>query len=189
MNNQILSEYKKNLSETLEDININHVESVVECFFQNWKNGKNIFICGNGGSAGNANHIANDFLYGVSEKNTRGMKIESLSSNSSVITCLANDISYEDIYSEQLNSKASKDDLLVILSGSGNSQNILKAIKKAKELKLKTIGILGFDGGLAKNEVDIPIHFNLDDMQVCEDLQLSFLHICMKILINKNISS
>ena len=90
---------------------------------------KNIFICGNGGSGGNAIHIAIDFIYGAGITNNSGLKIEALTSNQSVITCLANDLGYENIFSEQLKVKATENDILIILSGSGNSKNVLKAIE------------------------------------------------------------
>ena len=145
-----------------------------------WKKNNTIFIIGNGGSGANAQHIANDFLYGAGTSNKKGIKVEALLSNSSVITCLANDINYESIFSEQIKVKANKDDLLLVLSGSGNSKNIIKAIQEAKKLKVSTFGIVGYDGGKAKKLLDDFIHFNLNDMQVVEDLQMFVCHVCCK---------
>lgn len=147
---------------------------------------KQLFICGNGGSAGNAIHLANDFLYGVKNQNNEGIRVVALPANASVITCLANDISYERIYSEQLNTYANKGDILIALSGSGNSKNILEAIESAKKLGVKTYAILGFDGGFAKKIVDRPIHFNVHDMQISEDLQLIVGHILMQMISNQH---
>ncbi len=92
-----------------------------------WRNKKNIYLCGNGGSASNAVHIANDLIYGASAKNGVGIKAEALTANPAVLTCLANDIGYEDIFSEQLKVKAGMGDLLIVLSGSGNSENVVRA--------------------------------------------------------------
>ena len=109
-----------------------------------------------------------------------------MASNTSVITCLANDIGYDEIFSEQLRVKGNKDDILILLSGSGNSSNIIKAIETADKLKIRTFAILGFDGGKAKKLVQYPIHFNINDMQISEDMQLIVGHICMKYLsVNK----
>ena len=144
-----------------------------------WREGKHVFICGNGGSAANAMHIANDFIYGIAP-NEGGLKVEALTANTAVLTCLANDLSFEDIFSHQLHVKAAAGDLLICLSGSGNSPNIIKAIEKAKSLNVKTFGVLGFDGGKALNLVDHALHFNVDDMQISEDLQLIIGHILMK---------
>lgn len=187
MNNKILSEYKIDLCKVLNQIGEKDVSLICDLLTEAWLSDKNIFICGNGGSAGNANHIANDFLYIISKNFGKGMKMESLSSNSSVITCLANDISYDDIYSEQLKSKAREKDLIFFLSGSGNSKNIIKGIQIAKEMNVTTVGVFGFDGGLGKNLVDYLIHFNINNMQVCEDLQLSFFHICMRVISERSI--
>jgi len=114
-----------------------------------------------------------------------GINVESLTSNTSVITCLANDIGYENIFSEQLITKGSKNDLLLVLSGSGNSKNILKAIKTAHSLKMYTFAILGFDGGKAKKLSKNCIHIPINDMQIAEDSQLIISHICMQWLKKK----
>ena len=139
-----------------------------------------VYLCGNGGSAANANHIANDFLYGLSSKLKKGLNVESLSSNVAVITCLANDIGYENIFSEQIKNKGKKDDLLIVLSGSGNSKNILKALKVANSKKIKTFAILGYDGGRAKKICKYPIHCPVNDMQISEDMQMFYLNYCLK---------
>ena len=93
-----------------------------------WHDRHCIYLCGNGGSAGNAIHLANDFLYGVGIKNGVGMRVEALSANPAVLTCLANDIGYEQIYAEQIRVKANPGDVLLVLSGSGNSPNVVKAL-------------------------------------------------------------
>ena len=135
---------------------------------------------GAGGSGANAQHIANDFLYGAGITNNKGIKVEALVSNSSVITCLANDINYESIFSEQIKVKANEGDLLLVLSGSGNSMNIIKAIEQAKNINVSTFGIIGYDGGKAKKILDDYIHFQLNDMQIVEDLQMFVCHVCCK---------
>jgi len=149
-----------------------------------WKKNKNIFICGNGGSAANAMHIANDFIYGAGVKRNKGLKVEALTANSSILTCLANDTGYENIFLEQLKVKAEKGDILISLSGSGNSQNVINAINFAKKNGVKTFSILGFDGGKCKKISENNIHFQINDMQISEDLQLITGHLCMQWLLN-----
>lgn len=153
-----------------------------------WKNGNSIYFCGNGGSAGNAIHLANDFIYGAGKKNGRGIRVEALSANPAVLTCLANDVGYEAIYSEQLKVKANPGDVLVVLSGSGNSPNVVQAIRTGNALGMKTCAILGFSGGKCKELAQLPIHFAIDDMQIAEDLQLSVGHICMQWLADQKLS-
>ena len=145
-----------------------------------WAVGRQVFICGNGGSAGNAIHLANDFLYGIAKRTGEGMKVQALSANSAVITCLANDVGYDHIYSEQLAVLAQAGDLLVVLSGSGNSPNILRVLEQAKAMAVKSCAILGYSGGQCKSMADFSIHFPIDDMQIAEDMQLVVGHMLMK---------
>jgi D-sedoheptulose 7-phosphate isomerase len=142
--------------------------------------GRQVFLCGNGGSAGNAIHLANDFLYGISKTFGVGLRVIALPANSSVLTCLANDLGYEAIFSAQLAVQARRGDVLIVLSGSGNSPNILKALEQAKAMGMKTYAILGYDGGKARAMADVPIHFPVNDMQLSEDLQLIVGHIIMQ---------
>lgn len=118
-----------------------------------------VFICGNGGSAANAIHLANDFLYGVAKNSKTGLHVEALSANVSVPTCLANDIDYSEIYSYQLKTKGEAGDLLFVLSGSGNSPNVVQALKVGNQMNIKTLAILGFDGGACLDLADRAIHF------------------------------
>lgn len=145
-----------------------------------WKDGRQVFLCGNGGSAGNAVHLANDFLYGISKKAGSGLRVHALPANTSVLTCLANDCGYDQIFSLQLVVQAQRGDLLVALSGSGNSPNIVKALEQAKAMGVKCYAILGYGGGKAKQLADVAIHYAVDDMQIAEDMQLVIGHMIMQ---------
>jgi D-sedoheptulose 7-phosphate isomerase len=145
-----------------------------------WSEGRTVYLCGNGGSAGNAIHLANDLLYGAGVGHGVGLKVEALSANPAVLTCLANDLGYEHIYSEQLRVKAEAGDVLIVLSGSGNSPNVVKALEIAADKDMTTFAILGYSGGACKALAQHPIHFPIDDMQIAEDLQLVVGHICMQ---------
>ena len=184
---KLIDNYTQKLQLCLNQDAINLVPELAQALKDAWVTRAFIYICGNGGSAGNANHLANDFTYGVGVNNEAGIRIEALSSNSSVITCLANDIGYENIYSEQIKVKGNKNDILIVLSGSGNSPNIINALKIANQKEMKTFAILGFDGGEAKKLAKNSIHFNIDDMQISEDLQLIVGHMCMQWLMKQEI--
>jgi D-sedoheptulose 7-phosphate isomerase len=145
-----------------------------------WRTGRQVFVCGNGGSAGNAIHLANDFLYGISKTAGSGLRVHALPANSSVLTCLANDCGYDQIFSLQLAVQARSGDVLIVLSGSGNSPNILKALEQAKATGLKSYAILGYSGGKAKQMADVPIHIAVEDMQIAEDMQLIVGHMIMQ---------
>ena len=175
--------YKKDLIQTLNQKNLEKDTKVLfHEIKKTWKLNKNFFICGNGGSGANAVHIANDFLYGAGTSNKKGLKVEALTSNPAVITCLANDISFDKIFSEQIKVKGEKNDLLLVLSGSGNSKNIINVLKEAKKLKLRTFAILGFDGGKCIKLADNFIHTKIKDMQISEDFQMILLNMIMKAL-------
>jgi len=145
-----------------------------------WRTGHSIYLCGNGGSAGNAIHLANDFLYGAGLRNGGGLKAEALSANPAVVTCLANDCGYDSIFAEQIRVKAAAGDVLIVLSGSGNSANVVKAIETGNAIGMTTFAVLGFAGGRCKDLAQHAIHFAVDDMQIAEDLQLIVGHICMQ---------
>ncbi len=136
-----------------------------------------VFLCGNGGSASNANHWANDLLYGAGHTGLGGIRAHSLSANTAVTSCLANDTGYENIFSAQLEVLASPRDILITLSGSGNSSNIIRALEKANALGLETWCIVGFDGGKAIGLAQHAIHFRIDNMQLAEDLQMMVCHL------------
>ncbi len=184
--NQILSakdminDYSSRLQEVLVNSDWSSVNLLGLDMLRCWQEKRQVFFCGNGGSAGNAVHLANDFLYGVAKKTGGGLKVQALSANSAVMTCLANDVGYESIFSEQLAVQAQAGDLLIVLSGSGNSPNIVRAIEQAKAMGVKSYAILGFTGGKCKKLADVPIHFPVNDMQIAEDMQLIVGHMMMQ---------
>ena len=176
----IINNYKKNLLDAFSLPAMSMVPVLANSLRSAWENKKTVFICGNGGSAGNAIHLANDFNYGIDKTNGIGLRVDALSANQSIVTCLANDEGYENIYSQQLKVKANSSDVLIVLSGSGNSPNVIKALEIANLIGMKTFAILGFSGGKCKNIAQVPIHFPIDDMQVSEDLQMIVGHMCMQ---------
>lgn len=180
----ITTQYISLLTEVLQALDSSKVETFVSFLEEAYLARKRIFICGNGGSAGNALHIANDFSFGVNPYGL-AVDIEALPANTAVITCLANDIGYENIFSYQLETKGQPGDLLWVLSGSGNSKNIVNAIAIANKLKMRTIGVLGYDGGQSLPQLNFSIHIPIDDMQISEDMQLVIGHIAMRELKNR----
>jgi D-sedoheptulose 7-phosphate isomerase len=188
LNEQFFKDYAKRLSTVLESSTWEVVSILGKDIQEAWVKGSQVFFCGNGGSAGNAIHLANDFIYGVAKQTGGGVRAVALSANSAVMTCLANDVGYDYIYSEQLAVLANEGDILVALSGSGNSPNILKALQTAKEKKVKSYAILGFDGGKAKVLADQSIHFPIQDMQIAEDMQLVVGHMLMQWLYDNRLS-
>jgi D-sedoheptulose 7-phosphate isomerase len=172
-------EYKKNINKVWKSLNIDTIESLSADLFNAWLKRSCVFLCGNGGSAANANHLANDLIYGINPSG-RGMNVNSLCANSAINLCLANDIGYEYVFSHQLRSLGKKGDLLLVFSGSGNSPNIVQAINEAKTLGITSYAMLGYDGGQCLQLVDKSIHFKANDMQISEDFQMIVGHIVAK---------
>ena len=149
--------------------------------FENLRRKKgNLFLAGNGGSAANANHLAADLIYGVNLQGRGAFRVHSLAANPSVMTCLGNDIGFENVFSHQLETLAESGDLLLVFSGSGNSPNIIQALKAAKKLGVTSVALLGYDGGGAKALADLPLHFPIHDMQAVEDLHMVVGHLLFK---------
>lgn len=180
MGGLIFNQYIEKLGYQINHISGDAVLSLARSLQKVWEEDRQVFICGNGGSAANAIHIANDLFYGIAKESGRGMRVHALPANQAIMTCLANDLSYEDIFSQQLKVLARPGDVLIALSGSGNSPNIVKAIEAAKEIGMKSFAILGYSGGKCLKLADVPIHFQIDDMQVAEDLQLIVGHMVMQ---------
>jgi D-sedoheptulose 7-phosphate isomerase len=176
----LIAAYARRLADALASPAMEAVPVLGEALRRCWAEGRTVYLCGNGGSAGNAIHLANDLLYGAGVGHGGGLKVEALSANPAVLTCLANDLGYEQIYAEQLKVKASVGDVLIVLSGSGNSPNVVKALEVGAERGMHTFAILGYGGGRCKALADCAIHFAVDDMQIAEDLQLVVGHICMQ---------
>ncbi|MBO0350648.1 SIS domain-containing protein [Phormidium pseudopriestleyi FRX01] len=172
--------YATKLQQALELDAMKLIEPLGLALLSAWKNKKNVYLCGNGGSAGNAVHLANDLIYGTGMKVGSGIRAEALSANPAVLTCLANDLGYDEIYAQQLKVKGNPGDILIALSGSGNSANIVKALDVANQMGMKTFAILGYSGGICKELAHVPLHFPVDDMQIAEDIQLIVGHICMQ---------
>lgn len=172
-------DYAARLGRILGDYDWSPVERLALALRHAWRNGHRVFLCGNGGSAANALHIANDLLYGIDSKGA-GIRVTALPANSSVLTCLANDLGYDEIFSRQIKVHGEQGDVLVVLSGSGNSPNIVRAIEQAKLLGMPTFAILGYGGGQCLKLADVPIHFPINDMQISEDLQLVVGHMLMQ---------
>ena len=182
-------QFFKNYTQRLQSVLVNKDWSQVEQLaveIQNvWKENKTIYICGNGGSAANALHITNDLVYGAAGEEETGINVQALAANQSLLTCLANDVGYENIYSYQLKAMGKEGDLLIVLSGSGNSENIINAINIAAEKNIRSCAILGYSGGKALEIADFAIHFDIDDMQIAEDCQLIVGHMLMRWLMEK----
>lgn len=135
-----------------------------------------VFSCGNGGSASIANHLACDHVKGVRTKTDLVPRVVSLSNNVEVLTAIANDLAYEDVFAYQLQSHACPGDVLIAISSSGRSANIVRALTWARENGVRTIALTGFEGGAARTLAEVAIHFDGTNYGIIEDLHQAVMH-------------
>jgi D-sedoheptulose 7-phosphate isomerase len=141
--------------------------------------GNTLFVAGNGGSGATASHFVNDMVKGFSLKHQVPIRVMSLSDNTPTLTAIANDLSFEEVFSFQLSRLAREGDALLVISGSGNSENLVRAVKEAKKLSLQTFGLLGYDGGKLLPECEYFVHVDCHNMQIVEDIHGMFGHLLL----------
>lgn len=172
-------ELEKKILDSLSVEDINQVMNVLE---QARLSGKRIFTCGNGGSASTASHMGSDFNKGISYGQDVKYDMECLSDNIPMMMAVANDFSYDDIFVVPLKNKMKRGDVLIGISGSGNSENVIRAFAYANEIGAKTIAFTGYSGGRLKEMAKYNIHVPVDNMQIAEDIHLVLNHMMMFIL-------
>ena len=186
-------EYYKNYvsikNKLLNKINKNELKNIIEEILNAVKRQKNIFSCGNGGSASTAEHLSCDFSKGSCTDTNLNIKVFSLNSNVSLMTAIANDISYDDIFSYQLARFGKPNDILLLFSVSGSSKNILKCAKEAKRKKIKIISFTGFNGGKIKKLSKYNANFATNNFGIVEDCHLSIMHFISQYIRNINFKS
>ena len=187
-----IKEYYDREIRIIQNLNIDEINDAMNVIYDSYKKDGTIYVCGNGGSAATASHMQNDFNKGISEYVDRKFNFYCLNDNVATIMAIANDIGYEEIFRFQMRNKIKKNDLFIGISGSGNSKNVLNAAEYAKEQGIPVIGITGYSGGKLRELADYNMHVNEHDMQIAEDIHMTFDHMMMKIfhnfLINDTIS-
>ena len=171
------AEYKSEIKKALDIFEFD--EEILRVLKNSIENNQKIFVGGNGGSASIANHYVCDLSKGANQNwdiNFKRYKAIGLSSNIAYLTAIANDKHYGYIFQEQLINLASKDDILMLISASGNSPNIIKGAEYAKKLEMIVIGITGFEGGKLKKIADYSAHIKSDSYEICEDIHSMFGH-------------
>ena len=176
------SEYRQLLTDTLNRLDMAAVDAMVECFADAHARGATIFTMGNGGSGASASHAAGDFLKGASYCLDQRFKMVCLNDNLPSMMAIANDIGWEDIFVEPLMNFIQPGDVVIGISGSGNSKNVLKAVDYAKSKGATVIGMTGFKGGQLREAADISIHSDAMDMEVAEDVHMAVFNMVKKVM-------
>ncbi len=170
------TQYKSRLFTALDTIDLAQVEELIELFRRARDEDRQIFVCGNGGSAATANHFACDIVKGASYQRSKRFRMMTLSEQIPTMTAYANDVGYEVVFSEQLENFARKGDLLLVISGSGNSPNILRALETGKRMGCYTVALTGRGGGKAGPLADLNIDVADDHMGRIEDAHMIITH-------------
>tara|TARA_B110000037_G_scaffold60168_1_gene73703 strand:- start:44 stop:622 length:579 start_codon:yes stop_codon:yes gene_type:complete len=178
-----LQSYLRNLSNSILFADLESMDKAAKLILSTIKKKKTIYVCGNGGSAAIANHYVCDFLKFFRQKTKYMPKIISLSNSIETITAIANDIDYNKIFSYQAESLCEKNDLIIIISSSGKSKNIIEIIKTAKKKGIKILGFSGFKGGYLKKNSDISVHIAAENYGISEDSHHILMHVLLQYLI------
>ena len=168
--------------EVLKRLDYKKISDALNVLTDALKNERVIYIFGNGGSAATASHYQNDFNKGISEYTEKKFRFYCLSDNVATITAIANDISYDEIYRQQLKGRLSKNDIVIAISGSGNSKNVINAVDYAKSVETYVIGLTGYNGGILGKLADLHLHADINSMQITEDIHMILDHLMMSIL-------
>ena len=184
MKSSSLRDYSTLLSSALNSIDEKKIIELEDEITKRIDGNGEVYLIGNGGSAANAHHVVGDYLksFSLCKKH---LKLHCLSDNTCYITAVSNDLDYSKIYEILVENRLESNDLIIVLSGSGNSINLVKAIRAAKEKKIKTSGIIAYSGGALLDLLDIPIHVHVNDMEIAEDCQLSIFHYLKQQILSK----
>lgn len=178
---QILTYYEREMA-TVKAMNFDEIEEAVKAIKDAYDREATIYVFGNGGSAATASHFVCDFNKGICEKLDKKFNLICLNDNFPIMMAIANDIVYEEVFSFQLKGKLKPTDLILAISGSGNSKNVIKAVEYAKEVGTKVVGLTGYSGGKLREMADYHMHVPVDDMQITEDIHMSFDHMMYRVL-------
>lgn len=172
-----IDEYADRLKTVFDSLDREQINDVINVLLRAYEDEKTIYIFGNGGSASTASHYVCDFNKGVSVKLDKKYRFICLNDNVATVMAIANDCGYENIFSMQLEGKLKKGDIVFAISGSGNSKNVIKAVEYAKGQGNEIISLTGYDGGKLLKMSDHPIHVNVNDMQIAEDIHMIICHL------------
>ena len=177
--------YRTALIDALNSIDSSAVNSLADAFLKAHEQGKRILTFGNGGSGATASHAAGDFLKGASYGLEKRFRMICLNDNMPSLMAIANDIGYSDIFLEPMKNFLEPGDLVIGISGSGNSENVLKAMEYARSKGAMTVGMCGFGGGALKECADLVIHAQVSDMEVTEDVHMAVFNMVKKICMHR----
>ncbi|MCH2584248.1 MAG: SIS domain-containing protein, partial [Planctomycetes bacterium] len=174
-----MNEHIKRTVELLEKTDLEAVSALVEKLYEAYQDGTRVFICGNGGSAATASHFSEDLAKSTIKDQAvqKRLRVSSITDSVPFISALGNDWGYDTVFREQLVTNAEEGDILISISGSGNSPNVINAVQWAADNGLFTVGFSGFNGGKLKSTVDLCVHSPVLDMEIAENTHMVVVHL------------
>lgn len=176
-----IREYIELEKAVLSELDVEQINAALELLEECMERECTIYVFGNGGSSATASHFQNDFNKGVSEHTEKKFRFQCLNDNVPTMMAVANDIGFDEVFRFQLKGKLNTEDVIMAISGSGNSKNVLNAVEYAKEKGCKIIGLTGFNGGKLKELSDVSLHAPVNSMQITEDVHMIFDHLMMSV--------
>lgn len=173
--------YLEHEIETLRALDVEAINEALNLLLEAFENGNTVYIFGNGGSSATASHFQNDFNKGVSEHTEKKFNFLCLNDNVATVMAVANDIGFEEVFRFQLRGHLKPGDLVMAISGSGNSKNVINAVEYAKSCGNRIIGLTGFGGGRLRELADVALHVPVNSMQITEDVHMVFDHLMMSV--------
>lgn len=180
-----IENYSIRLQSAIQALDKNQINTFMNALLEAYEAGNNIFIFGNGGSSATASHYVVDFNKGVLMHLDKKFKFICLNDNVPSLMAIANDCGFENVFSMQLEGRLQKGDIIIAISGSGNSKNVIKAVEYAKSQGNKVLSLTGYSGGKLLQLSDVPIHANINDMQIAEDIHMMLCHMISSTIARK----
>ncbi len=176
-----IARYLEDEVDTINRLDLRSISRLINVLAYALEQEKSIYIFGNGGSASTASHLQNDFNKGISEFTDKKFRFCCLNDNIATVMAIANDISYDEVFRFQLQGRLTRDDIVIGISGSGNSKNVIHAVEYARKTGAFVITFTGFDGGVIKPLSDLNVNVGVDSMQITEDVHLLIGHLIMDV--------
>ena len=173
--------YVEHESKTIQNLDVDSINKALNLLLQAFEDGKTVYVFGNGGSSATASHFQNDFNKGVSEHTEKKFNLLCLNDNVATVMAVANDIGFDEVFRFQLQGHLKPGDIVMAISGSGNSKNVINAAEYAKSMGNQVIGLTGFNGGKLMQLSDVSLHAPIYSMQITEDIHMIFDHLMMSV--------
>ena len=177
-----IRDYYEREKQVFDALDPNEFNAALNALLRHYDNEDTIYVIGNGGSSATANHMVCDFNKGISLSLSKPFHVVSLTDNLPSVMAYGNDVGFEDVFYLPLKQWLKPSDMVIAISGSGNSHNVIKAVTYAKKIGAEILGLEGYDGGKLKAIADINIHAKVNDMQIAEDVHMTFVHVAMQLL-------